>query len=341
MSRKKTAKAFSNENAQLFQWDQTANKLSPQNSIRSIAKRIRQKRKSGKRLTASEAYLIRRSRHLKRAMFGPSRLYVFSQILQVFLRPLPIVLVLGLIIASEVNSNAWLSLQVAEEEVASAGVVTADETEIAVDEASFAAEESSETLKLTTPPPRTASEKRGLIEFISGVIAVYTPSISDPGEIAHEIVRISNEENIDPLYVAAVIANESSFRTHARSRVGATGLMQLMKNTAKELATQQAGKKTRPKLTVPSENIKLGIIYLKQLERQYRGNRHLALASYNWGPANVAKARRNNRRFPRSVKRYSTKILEMTLRWQKQFKRTSRRASAFETSLLSDPEKAS
>lgn len=50
------------------------------------------------------------------------------------------------------------------------------------------------------------------------------------------IERYAAEYNLRPAFVAAIIRNESSFRTDAESSVGARGLMQLMPDTAEWIA---------------------------------------------------------------------------------------------------------
>ena len=66
-------------------------------------------------------------------------------------------------------------------------------------------------------------------------------------------------------------------------------------------------------------NIRLGINYLHQLSDMYRGDKKLALAAYNWGPANVSKASRGEKRIPSSVNHYATTILRKTTAWNHHF----------------------
>lgn len=174
------------------------------------------------------------------------------------------------------------------------------------------------------PAPQAAdpdlARRQGLIKFLAGMIAVHHPDIADCGSVARDIVEISTKEKIDPFFVASIISVESRFFTDARSKVGATGLMQLMPGTAAAVAASRKA----PTLTDPHTNIMLGVQYIKELELKYRGNRYLALSAYNWGPANVDKGTR----IPASVSQYATKIMERTARWRKHFTRAEASATA-------------
>ena len=90
---------------------------------------------------------------------------------------------------------------------------------------------------------------------------------------------------VDVDWVYSVIRQESAFLPHARSPVGAMGMMQLMPNTArqvsKELGLPVANKKA---LLTPDLNVKLGTSYMSQLLAQFNGNIILATAAYNAGP---------------------------------------------------------
>ena len=167
----------------------------------------------------------------------------------------------------------------------------------------------------------------GQVKFIAGMITVFRPTIPNCGLIAKHIVEISHDKGLDPLYVAAIISIESRFTETARSNVGATGLMQLMPGTAKEVAENMVGGRILPKLTDPKTNISLGIDYINFLEKRYSNNRYLALAAYNWGPGNVDNAIKNRKGFPRSVQQYAKTIMERSERWQKHFHTANKSAS--------------
>ena len=178
-------------------------------------------------------------------------------------------------------------------------------------------------------------EQRNLVKFLSGLIAAYRPSIGDCGTIAKHIVESASKEKVDPFYIAAVIAIESRFHSGAQSSVGAMGLMQLMPTTAREVA----GK--RVPLVDPRTNIALGISYLKQLEQKYKGNRFLALAAYNWGPANVDRVGGRRGGIPASVRNYSTVVLERTASWQRHFSKATQVADSLQAEVASSSSKTS
>jgi soluble lytic murein transglycosylase len=101
------------------------------------------------------------------------------------------------------------------------------------------------------------------------------------------IFEWSAKRQLNPLLTASLIRQESRFEKEIRSPVGATGLMQVMPDTAKWIAPQIKLKNYA--LTNPKDNIKLGTWYLDHTHDIYGNNSALAIASYNAGPGNVAK----------------------------------------------------
>ena len=77
---------------------------------------------------------------------------------------------------------------------------------------------------------------------------------------------------------------ESRFTPVVRSSVGAVGLMQLMPDTAAEVA---GGPVSGSDLEGPGRNAELGARYLKGLLGQFQGNPLTAVAGYNAGPGAV------------------------------------------------------
>jgi len=100
-----------------------------------------------------------------------------------------------------------------------------------------------------------------------------------------EITAAAAETGQDPELILAVILQESSGRADAVSRVGASGLMQLMPGTAKEMGVDDA--------LDPGQNIRGGTRYLAELKNRFGDDLDLVLAGYNAGPGRVERAGRN------------------------------------------------
>jgi len=87
-----------------------------------------------------------------------------------------------------------------------------------------------------------------------------------------------------------IIQAESSGDPTAVSPKGAKGLMQLMPETAKEMAAELNIPYSEERLTAdPQYNMALGTQYLNKMLGKYGGNETLAVAAYNAGPGAVDK----------------------------------------------------
>jgi soluble lytic murein transglycosylase-like protein len=89
--------------------------------------------------------------------------------------------------------------------------------------------------------------------------------------------------HLDPDLVNSVIHAESGFNSHAVSRKGARGLMQLMPGTANQLGVNDAFD--------PQSNVTGGSRYLRELLERYNFDLVKALAAYNAGPERVEQYR--------------------------------------------------
>jgi soluble lytic murein transglycosylase-like protein len=95
------------------------------------------------------------------------------------------------------------------------------------------------------------------------------------------ITEHSRTQGVRADLVRAVMQVESGFNPYARSPKGAMGLMQLMPATAKQYGVRNAFN--------PTENVRAGVAYLRELLDRYEDNEELALAAYNAGPGAVDK----------------------------------------------------
>jgi len=104
-----------------------------------------------------------------------------------------------------------------------------------------------------------------------------------------DIVRSqAGATGLDEAWIYALVRQESAFNVKAISRAGATGLMQLMPATARDVARSLGlPRPTRQDLFRPQLNTILGSTYLLQMQQRYGGDPVLATAAYNAGPGNV------------------------------------------------------
>jgi soluble lytic murein transglycosylase len=103
------------------------------------------------------------------------------------------------------------------------------------------------------------------------------------------VAKAAKQTSVNPLFIFAVTRQESAFVYDAKSPAGAVGLMQLLPETAKHTAKKNGLSFSPQDLVTPEKNIALGSRYLDHLLGVFDGNRILAAAAYNAGPARVKK----------------------------------------------------
>ncbi len=95
-----------------------------------------------------------------------------------------------------------------------------------------------------------------------------------------DLIRVSSARHgLDPVLIRCMIAAESAGSVRAVSPKGASGLMQLMPATARELGVSNV-------FDAPA-NVEAGTAYIRQLLDKYGHDLALALAAYNAGPGTV------------------------------------------------------
>lgn len=92
------------------------------------------------------------------------------------------------------------------------------------------------------------------------------------------------EYEVDPYLVFAIIRAESKFESSAESPVGAKGLMQIMPDTARWIASKHGIENFDPaELHEPEINIRFGCWYLAKLSQEFDHKLPLVIAAYNAG----------------------------------------------------------
>jgi soluble lytic murein transglycosylase len=103
------------------------------------------------------------------------------------------------------------------------------------------------------------------------------------------LIQQASRGKVDAFLVLGLVRQESAFDPRAVSRAKAKGLMQIIPQTARRLASQG-----HRKLLNEKENTKMGVKYLVQLGNKFDGSAELVLAAYNAGPHKVDEWLRRN-----------------------------------------------
>ncbi len=99
----------------------------------------------------------------------------------------------------------------------------------------------------------------------------------------------AQQYDTDPLFVLAVMRQESRFQSHVSSFAGARGLMQIMPATGKGIAQQlKIENFDVDQLFEPEKSIMMGTYYLRQQLNTFGGNMFYASGAYNGGSGNMS-----------------------------------------------------
>ena len=127
-------------------------------------------------------------------------------------------------------------------------------------------------------------------------------SFSDD-ELRGKIDATASSVGVDADLLARLVKQESNGNPSAKSSAGALGLTQLLPATAESLGVDPNN---------PDENLFGGALYLRQQLDRFNDTRK-ALAAYNWGPGNVARAIRKygdawDQHLPKETEDYINRI---------------------------------
>tara|TARA_B100000749_G_scaffold280887_1_gene279932 strand:+ start:179960 stop:182362 length:2403 start_codon:yes stop_codon:yes gene_type:complete len=121
---------------------------------------------------------------------------------------------------------------------------------------------------------------------ISGVKYLWEHAFPQPYK--EQVLDSSKEFGVPPEFIFSIMRAESFFRATVESPVGAKGLMQIMPNTGRKVASLIGDDDFNVNdLLTPKVNIRLGSRYLKRLMTMFKGQLPLAAAGYNAGPHRV------------------------------------------------------
>ncbi|MDI6807770.1 MAG: transglycosylase SLT domain-containing protein [Candidatus Eisenbacteria bacterium] len=110
-----------------------------------------------------------------------------------------------------------------------------------------------------------------------------------PLAFVSEFSTASSRAGVDMLLLLSIAKSESSFEPQSVSPKGATGLMQLMPQTARSISRKAGLKRVEKKeLFSPEKNTLLGAHELSRMIERFNGNLTFAIAAYNAGPDAVA-----------------------------------------------------
>jgi len=139
--------------------------------------------------------------------------------------------------------------------------------------------------------PDVAAQLAVRLRHLAGVRSDEVPKallqVAYPLAYSELLDRVAKANGLDPLFVAAMVRQESFWDRNAGSHAGALGLTQVIPPTGEAIAESLGHPDFKPDdLFRPAVSLEFGAYYLAgQLERW--GDPYRALAGYNAGPGNV------------------------------------------------------
>lgn len=107
-------------------------------------------------------------------------------------------------------------------------------------------------------------------------------ALSHPMPYYDSTINHSRAVGIDPAWAYGIMRQESRFQTSAQSGAAASGLMQIIPSTARQIARSLG--ESAGNMNNPDTNIRYGTWFLNDLASRFHGQIAVATASYNAGP---------------------------------------------------------
>lgn len=147
-------------------------------------------------------------------------------------------------------------------------------------------------------------EKRSA-KLAQGIQKAYSVESNTAARIAPMIVQNAEQYHVDPLLLAAMIRQESSYRSYVISPAGAVGLTQVIPRYWQQSCQGD--------LFDENTNIQCGTYILAQYN-QSAGSWKKALAYYNVGPTGYQsswKMKRQGKKYAREVKKHRSQLKDV------------------------------
>lgn len=129
-----------------------------------------------------------------------------------------------------------------------------------------------------------------ITEFVEAMTSEWLPSkfAKRSRSLAMAIVRESDKHGFDPIFILALIQNESRFNPEMRGTHTEIGLMQIKPTTAKWIAKKAHIKyKGDKSLLDPVQNVRIGVAFMALLRDQFDSHSPLYISAYNMGARRV------------------------------------------------------
>ena len=140
------------------------------------------------------------------------------------------------------------------------------------------------------------------IKLSNGIQNAYAVESNTANRVAPIIIQAAEKYDLNPLMLAAMIQQESSYRNYVISPAGAIGLTQIMPNYWQQICPGD--------LFEEATNINCGSFILAKYN-QSAGSWKKALAYYNVGPTGYKsswKMKRQGKKYAREVKQHEEKL---------------------------------
>lgn len=137
---------------------------------------------------------------------------------------------------------------------------------------------------------RHSEKAKDMAEFIESMTRKFLPKTYEKRTVgvASAIIHEAEKYGLDPVFLMAVVQNESSFNPEMRGSFGEIGLMQVKPSTAQWICDLYKIKyKGDKSLLDPVSNIRIGAAFMHKLRDQFDSHSRLYISAYNIGAKKV------------------------------------------------------